>query len=197
MNLSSFNEMGCVGRIVWIGRVSYRKSSIRSSSVREARVSFGGLDGDSHFGLTRPSCVRVEELYDEGTQIRNARQISILSSEELERIARDSGIDELPPEIVGANLVVRGIPHLSLLPPSSRLQSESGATLVVDTENLPCQLPAREIEATMPGRGRHFKPSAKNRRGVTAWVECEGYLRVGELIRLFVPAQRPWPGPDQ
>ena len=195
--MRSFHDAGCVGRIVWIGRVSDRKSSIRSSPVREARVTFGGLEGDSHFGLTRPSCGRVEELYEEGTEIRNTRQISILSVEELEKIAADSGIGELPPNAVGANLVVQGIPHLSLLPPSSRLQSASGATLVVDSENLPCQLPAREIEATMPGRGRYFKSSAINRRGVTAWVEREGILRVEELVRLFIPAQPPWPGPGR
>ena len=101
---------------------------------------------------------------------------------------------EIPPSAVGANLVLRGIPHLTLLPPSSRLQAESGATLVVDAENLPCQLPAREIEAKMPGRGRYFKTSAINRRGVTAWVEHEGYLRIGDRIRLFVPTQPRWPG---
>ena len=197
MNMRSFHEAGCVGRIIWIGRVTDRKSSIRSSPVRETRVTFSGLDGDSHFGLTRPSCVRVAELYEEGTEIRNTRQISILSSEELDEIAKDSGSGELPPNAVGANLVVRGIPHLSLLPPSSRLQSASGATLVVDSENLPCLLPAREIEATMPGRGKHFKSSAINRRGVTAWVEREGILRIGELVKLFIPAQPPWPGPGR
>ena len=190
----SFREEKFIGRIVWIGRVEDRESSIRSMPVTEARVSFGGLEGDSHFGLTRPSCVRVDELYDIGSEIRNTRQISIVSREELKKIAEDSGIDEILPAAVGANLVIQGIPNLTLLPPSSRLQAQSGATLVVDAENLPCQLPAREIEARNPGRGRYFKNSAKNRRGVTAWVEREGFLCLGHTIRLFVPSQAQWPG---
>ena len=78
------------------------------------------------------------------------------------------------------------------MPPSSRLQAERGATLVVDMENRPCVLPAKPIEAVLPGKGRAFKPAAAGRRGVTAWVEREGVLRVGDSLRLFVPDQAVW-----
>ena len=44
----------------------------------------------------------------------------------------------------------------------------------------------------LPGHGRGFKAAAADRRGITAWVEREGMLRVGEEIRLHVPAQRAW-----
>ncbi|MEM6942014.1 MAG: hypothetical protein AAF509_18060 [Pseudomonadota bacterium] len=33
---------------------------------------------------------------------------------------------------------------------------------------------------------------AEGRRGVTAWVEREGMLRVGDTLRLHVPGQRAW-----
>jgi hypothetical protein len=33
---------------------------------------------------------------------------------------------------------------------------------------------------------------AEGRRGVTAWVERVGVLRVGDRLRLHVPDQRPW-----
>jgi len=48
------------------------------------------------------------------------------------------------------------------------------------------------IEAVRPGNGRGFKRAAEGRRGVTAWVEREGMLRLGDTLRLHVPDQRAW-----
>ena len=59
-------------------------------------------------------------------------------------------------------------------------------------ENRPCNFPAREIEKDEPGHGKAFKAAAKGRRGVTAWVEREGRLSIGDTLRLHVPDQRPW-----
>jgi hypothetical protein len=84
------------------------------------------------------------------------------------------------------------LPDFTHLPPSSRLQFDGGATLVVDMENRPCQLPAKGIEERFPGHGAKFKAAAKGRRGVTAWVEREGVLRVGMGVTLHVPDQRAW-----
>lgn len=82
----------------------------------------------------------------------------------------------------------------SRLFPASRLQFDTGTTLVVDMENRPCHLPATVIDAHLPGVGRAFKAAAKGRRGVTAWVEREGMLRVGDTVRLHIPGQRVWSG---
>jgi hypothetical protein len=93
---------------------------------------------------------------------------------------------------LGATLVIAGIPDFSHVPPSSRLQAEGGATIVVDMENRPCTLPARPIETAHPGFGRAFKPAAQGRRGVTGWVEREGVLRIGQRVTLHVPDQPVW-----
>ncbi|MCB1400872.1 MAG: sulfurase, partial [Rhodobacteraceae bacterium] len=93
---------------------------------------------------------------------------------------------------VGASLVLHGIPDLTHLPPSSRLQGPDGVTLVVDMENRPCVLPGKVIETHHPGHGAAFKPAGKDRRGITAWVERPGALRLGEMLRLHVPDQRAW-----
>ncbi|MDN5787971.1 MAG: sulfurase, partial [Pseudorhodobacter sp.] len=61
-------------------------------------------------------------------------------------------------------------------------------------ENLPCTLPARVIENRHPEKGRTFKPAARMRRGVTAWVEREGTLRVGDSVTVYIPNQRAWRG---
>ena len=96
------------------------------------------------------------------------------------------------PAWVGASLVVEGIPDFTHVPPSARLQAPSGATLVIDMENQPCHLPAPIIDEDAPGHGRAFKQAAKDKRGVTAWVEREGPIKLGEKLRLHLPSQRPW-----
>lgn len=181
-----------VGRIVWLGLVRDRAAALQAEAVSGLVATFAGPEGEAHGGLTRPSCSRVLAQYPKGTMIRNTRQFSILSAEELEQIAARMGVASLDPALVGASMVVEGIPDFSHLPPSSRLQGDGGATLVVDIENRPCQLPARPIEARHPGFGARFKTAATGRRGITAWVEREGAFRLGEGLRLHVPDQPVW-----
>ncbi|MDO5758021.1 MAG: sulfurase [Rhodobacterales bacterium] len=184
-----------VCRITWLGRVAGSAADLRSAPVQQAMLSLDGMTGDCHAGRTRPACSRVTALYSRGRAIANTRQISIVSAEELRQIAGKMGLAELDPSWIGASMVVEGIADFSHLPPSSRLQGRGGATLVIDMQNRPCQLPAKVIEAERPGQGRAFKRAAAGRRGVTAWVECEGIMAVGEILRLFVPDQRGWRPP--
>lgn len=186
-----------VGRVVWLGHVPDRGTALASRPREALRLSFAGPEGEDHGGLTRPSCSRVTAQHPKGTTIRNTRQLSVLSLEELAQIAADMGVETLDPAWLGATMVVEGIPDFSHLPPSARLQAEpDGATIVVDMQNRPCTLPAPVIDAAHPGHGRLFPAAAKGRRGVTAWVEREGVLRVGDAIRLHVPDQRAWRGAD-
>jgi len=179
--------------IVWLGHNADRGAALESVSLDEMQLSFAGYAGESHAGLTRPSDSRVLAQYPRGTEIRNVRQLSILSAEDLAAIAAAMGLGTLEPSWLGASMVVDGIPDFTHVPPSSRLQGESGTTLTVDMENRPCTLPARVIERVHPGRGKAFRAAAKNRRGVTAWVEREGTLRLGETLRLHIPDQPVWP----
>lgn len=181
-----------LGRIVWLGLVRDRDAALESAAVESLAVSFAGPEGEAHGGLTRPSCSRVVGQYPKGTVIRNTRQFSVLAAEDLAAIAAKMGVERLDPALVGATMVVEGIPDFSHLPPSSRLQGEGGATLVVDLENRPCQLPAKPIEARHPGLGAKFKAAAQGRRGIVAWVEREGTFRLGESIRLHIPDQPVW-----
>lgn len=180
------------GTITWLGRVLAKPAILASHPLDEVFAGYDGVEGEVHGGLTRPSCSRVLRLYPRHTDIRNTRQFSVVSAEELAQIAERMGIGALDPSLLGASLVIEGIPDFTHLPPSSRLQADSGATLVVDMENRPCQLPAKGIEDRFPGHGAAFKSAAKGRRGVTAWVEREGVLRVGQSVKLFVPDQRAW-----
>lgn len=181
------------GRITWLGYVPDRDVSLRSHAVTEAPVTFAGFAGEDHGGLTRASCSRVRSQHPKGTEIRNVRQFSVVSAEELAAIAAEIGVDQMDPAWIGASLVIAGIPDFTKVPPSSRLQGPDGVTLVIDMENRPCHLPAPVIEEDAPGHGRAFKQAAKGRRGVTAWVEREGTLHVGDALRLHIPDQPAWP----
>jgi len=179
-------------RIVWMGKVPENRPDIRSQPIESGFAGYAGFEGDFHAGLTRASCVRVKSQHPEGTEIRNVRQFTILSAEEMAGIAADIGLEALDPTHLGASLVIEGIADFTHVPPSSRLQAENGTTLVIDMLNAPCNFPAREIEKAEQGHGKGFRAAAKGRRGTCAWVERQGTLRIGDTLRLHVPAQRPW-----
>jgi hypothetical protein len=178
--------------ITWLGVVPKLAKGIRAESRDELFASYAGFEEDVHAGLTRPSCVRMTETYPKGTDIRNVRQLSILSAEELAMTAADMGLKTLDPAYLGASMIIEGIPDFTHIPPNSRLQAASGATITIDMENRPCVLPGREIEQDSPGHGPKFKAAAKGRRGVTAWIEREGMVKVGDALRLFIPDQPSW-----
>ncbi|MFT5114917.1 MAG: MOSC domain-containing protein YiiM [Parasphingorhabdus sp.] len=189
------NFLGSVLQALIVPTGTDAKVTIVSEPLLERiEVTFEGLSGESHSGLTREACVRTREIYDKGTQIRNVRQITIISEEEMALIAKGMDIDFIKPEWLGANLLVSGIPNLTLLPPSTRLLFSGGVCLVIDMENLPCGYPAKEIQKAHEGKGKLFMRNAHQRRGVTAWVEKEGSVATGDSIRVFMPAQSTWPG---
>lgn len=182
-----------VAEVTWLGRVDTEdRTALLGLAEAGLDLTFAGLSGSVHGGATRPSCSRVLAQYPKGTEIRNVRQLSILAEEELAQIAAKMGLEALDPARLGATLVLRGIQDFSHIPPSARLQSDSGTTLTVDMQNRPCHLPARSLESVHPGKGKAFKTAAEGLRGVTAWVEREGRLALGDHMRLHIPDQRPW-----
>ena len=180
-------------RITWLGRVVADGGTMRSETLNEVMAVFGGFAGEAHFGVTRPSCVRVRSQHKQGTTINNVRQLSVMSAEEITYIAENMGLEGIDPTLLGASLILEGIADFTHVPPSSRLQSDTtGATLMVDMVNRPCVLPGREIEMEHEGFGAKFKPAAVGKRGVTASVEREGLLKIGDVMRLHIPDQRSW-----
>ena len=191
--MPALRQTRIMATITWLGRVPDRAASLRAEALAEVFASFAGVAGEDHAGLTRPACSRVTALYPRDTEIRNVRQFSVVSAEDLALVAQKMGIAVLDPALIGASMVISGIPDFSHVPPSSRLQAAGGAVLVVDMENLPCNLPAKVIDEDLPGFGRAFKAAARGRRGVTAWVEREGRLAVGDAVTLHIPDQPVWP----
>lgn len=183
-------KLSFTGRVEALLKSGDRKAGLEKSRVDSLSLRFDGIEGDCHNGATRPSDSRTIRQYPRNTPIRNVRQVTLLSVEELAEVAGIMEIPEVKPEWVGANVVTSGIPDLTLLPPSSRLQFPSGATIVVDMENEPCRYPAEIIEMHNPAQKVSFVRAAKHKRGVTAWVEREGEIRLADEITLWIPPQR-------
>ncbi len=171
--------------------VSCDPDSLVASSRTEVCLLMEGIEGDKHFGFTKPSDVRTPH-YQRGTTIRNSRQVSIVSEEELEAIAATMGLPRVAAEWLGANLCLRGIPNLTGLPPATRLFFEGNAVLVVEGENLPCRYPGEIVQTHYRDRvnlATSFPQAAYHRRGVVAWVERPGVIQAGCAVRVQVPQQ--------
>ncbi len=150
-------------------------------------VNLSGIVGDHHAGASR-------EAYDgerepEGTVLRNDRQWSAVSREELTVISGQ--LDLLQPiaaATVGANLCFEGIEDLSLLPRGTRFKFPSGAALTVEEYNPPCIDMGAQIAAKHTRRdGQALKPRdwlrpASGRRGLVGVVDVAGVIRAGDAV---------------
>lgn len=171
--------------------VSPEGESIASHPVAEAQVTLEGFAGDRHAGWDMHSNTRTK-FYPRGTLIRNSRQVSIVSLEELEEVAALMGLQRLLPEWLGANLVFSGVPNLSRLPPGTRLFFPGEATLLVQAENGPCLTAGAEIQTHFPERAElasQFPRLGLHKRGIVAVVERPGVIHAGEAVRVAVPDQ--------
>lgn len=166
-------------------------NSIESSRKASIRLHLAGVVGDCHYGATCASNSRYPD-YPRGTEIRNSRQVSIISVEEMQQVAATLALPVIQPEWLGANLLIRSIPALTHLPPSTRLSFPGGAVLIVQGENDPCLHPGRVIQANYPDRpdlDSAFVKAALHKRGIVAWVEHPGVVSEGEVMTATIPEQ--------
>ena len=109
-------------------------------------------------------------------------------------VARGMELAEIRPEWIGANLLIEGVPMLSMLPAGTMMFFRGGVTLKVDAQNGPCAIAGRAIaeNAGMPDHKEGallFPKVAKRRRGVVAWVEKPGRIASGEEVSVRVREQ--------
>ena len=161
--------------------------------VDEVDVAFEGFAGDKHFGMTMKSN-SYQKAYPKGTEVRNVRQISIVSVEELAQVAQNMELPAIEPAWVGANMLVSGIPSLTKLPKGSRLYFDNGVGIVIEGENLPCTTAGGSLQQQFPDRPEittAFPKQAIGKRGLVGWVERPGKLTKGEgiLVRLAEDVQ--------
>lgn len=169
--------------------------AVESTPRSELQLTYAGIVGDRHEGLVRPSGAR-EPWYPRGTRMRNERQISILSVEELAEVADALNLPRLPAEWIGANIAIAGVPHFSRLPPRTMLMFPSGATVRIDGDNGPCRKSGSSIVRHHPERKDvefAFVKAAMNKRGLVGWVEREGVIRPGDEVKVRTWRQLAYP----
>ncbi len=162
--------------------------SMPGNLVNAVEVAWEGFVGDKHFGLTMKSNSN-QKVYPKGTEVRNVRQISIVSIEELKLITEAMDLPSIEPAWIGANLLVSGVPGLSQLPYGSRMYFDNGVGIAIEGENLPCTTAGGSLQHQFPDRPEittTFPKKAIGKRGLVAWVERPGKLITGEgfLVRL-------------
>jgi len=164
-----------------------------TETVDALSLGYEGIERDVHSGITRRSGSR-EPWYPRGTEMRNERQLSIVASDELAVVAGRMDIAEIKPEWIGANLVIDGVPRLSMLPSGTLLFFGGGVTVKVDAQNGPCRFSGESIArnagmADIAAGALLFPKVAKRLRGLVAWVEKPGMIRAGEKVSVRVPEQ--------
>ena len=169
-----------------------------SEPVDHLDLTYEGISGDRHGGLTRASGGR-EPWYTRGTEMRNERQLSMVCVDELAVAAERMGIARIAPEWIGANMVLTGIKDLSKLPPRTLLFFKGGATIKIDGQNAPCRFAGDEIAKHYPDQDRtplalSFAKKAAGLRGLVGWVEKPGTVSAGESVTVQVPQQWIWEG---
>ncbi len=171
--------------------ISSDPNKLESTGCEQVRVTMEGFEGDKHSGITRLADARTPH-FKRGTVIRNSRQVSLVSVEELAGIAATMGLPLIEPEWLGANLLLSGIPNLTFLPPSTRLFFPKDAVLVVEGENEPCLGPGDVLQSRYlekPKLANKFPKAAFHKRGLLAWVERPGLIKPGEKVRIEIPVQ--------
>lgn len=164
-----------------------------TQAVDALDLGFDGIPGDFHGGSTRRSGGR-EPWYPRGTEMRNERQLSIVAADELAAIAAAMGIARIEPEWIGANLVLGGVPRLSMLPAGTMLFFAGGVTLKVDGQNAPCRLAGRSVARNsgiedVEAGALLFPKHGRRLRGLVAWVEKPGRVARGEQVSVRIPEQ--------
>ena len=157
------------------------------SAVEALDLDWGGPVGDRHHGETMLSDTRQRPVFERGTRIRNHRQVSIVDTGELARIASTMGIPSIPPGLIADNICTEGIDDLTSLPPMTRLVFDGGVVLMTGGENLPCTIAGAMVQAAHGTRPEAFPKAAMGLRGVTGWVDHPGVVRPGDSITLHPP----------
>ena len=137
-----------------------------------------------------------EPWYPRGTEMRNERQLSIVAADELaHRRARAWGLTEIMPEWIGANLVLDGVPHLSMLPSGTLLFFKGGVTIKIDAQNGPCRDRRPAGRAARPAWPTSRPARCSSRRSPSAcagwWPGSRSPARsgAGEAVSVRVPEQ--------
>ena len=161
------------------------------------QVELDGVVGDRHQSYDRPAWKGDKQ--PEGTIRRNERQWSAVSVEELSEIQDAMDLSEpLSPACLGANLCLAGLHELSRLPKGTLLKFPSGAVLVVEEYNPPCNDMGKQLASKYTTRSGEplsssaFPKAATLSRGVVGVVEVAGAISAGDEVTVLLYETPAW-----
>ena len=165
-------------------------------STGAIRVELDGFVGDKHRSYSRAAY--EGESVPVGTMRRNNRQWSAVALGELAKIQEAMELETLlTAGTLGANLCFEGVPDFSRLPKGTKLLFPSGAILVVEGYNPPCQDMSEQIaktHRTISGEAPRrfaFAVAAKRLRGLVGVIDVAGEINAGDevIIKVYDPKQ--------
>jgi hypothetical protein len=171
-----------------------------TAAVDTLLLDLDGIVGDLHAGPARLSGPR-EPWLPRGLSLRNDRQISALCPAELAVIAGRLGLDALPPEWLGGNLLIEGLADFSRIAPGSRIaiggqwggkgRFDGSAVLRVEAYNAPCRRAGRAAAVAAGRKALEFAfvKAAAALRGLVLSVDLAGPVSPGDAVVLIPPVQ--------
>ncbi|MBY0548567.1 MAG: hypothetical protein K2W95_14955 [Candidatus Obscuribacterales bacterium] len=164
--------------------VGASESGILKEPTLSLEFTLEGIVGDRHAGFTKKADGRDQGVR-RGTIVRNWRQWSAVSTEELERISAAMQIEKIEPTWLGANIAFSGHESLTQIPKGSTIWFSSGAVLTVEGENAPCIGPGKEIarhfDSVSPSA---FPKAAQHLRGLVGVVYRAGKVSLGSTATI-------------
>jgi MOSC domain-containing protein YiiM len=155
--------------------------SLLKSHTDALELELDGIVGDKHRGFAKPADGRDRGVA-RGTPVRNWRQWTAVSVEELRMVAERLAVLGIDPSLLGANILFSGIERLTQIPRGATIWFPDGAVLAVEGENAPCIGPGRQIAEQFPRvKPEDFPKAASHLRGLVGVVYKAGRIKVGDL----------------
>jgi len=176
--------MKIFGRVdsLYIGK----DKGVRKEPCAQLEVRPDGIVGDRHSGDLKKADGRDKGIV-RGTMIRNWRQWSAISAEELEIMRQNLNLEELDGSLLGPNFILSGIRNFTQLPYGTLLKFPH-AELFVEAENDPCTQAGKAIATVHRGISPHtFVKAAWHVRGLVGVVSKAGIIYAGDNLEIIFP----------
>lgn len=161
------------------------------------QVELDGVVGDRHRSFERAAW--PVDKQPAGTLRRNERQWSAVSIEELSELQAELQLVEpLCASDLGANLCLAGVTQFSRLPKGTLMKFPSGAELVVEEFNPPCNDMGKSLATKYTTRSGQalswtaFSMAAKLCRGLVGIVEVAGVIRTDDEVLVKIYESPAW-----
>jgi MOSC domain-containing protein YiiM len=155
--------------------------------VSRITLTFNGIEDDAHAGHTSKTGPRQPGLR-RGMTIANTRQISLVSTEELQIIADGLSLPRIDPGWLAANIAITGFGPITQLPLGTIVRASSGASIFLAELNSPCRLAAQLLvrHGGYTGNAQAFVKRALGPRGLVGFTYSEGDLSTGDALELLI-----------